>query len=114
MICEMDALVMLDLIQSGDLSLHPLGALIADIRELLARDWSCLCQHTLREGNFSADILSKLGCDLETEFEVFRAPPEAVLGALDADARGVSSFIGEQIRSSESLTLNSAQNFWQP
>ncbi|OMO93806.1 hypothetical protein CCACVL1_06344 [Corchorus capsularis] len=86
----MDAMTMLDLIHSGDVSLHPLGALISDVRALLAREWSCTCQHTLREGNFCADILSKLGCDLEDEYEVFRSPPEAVLGALDADARGVA------------------------
>lgn len=37
-ICEMDALTMLDLIQSNDTSLHPLGALISDVKDLLARE----------------------------------------------------------------------------
>ncbi|OMO90031.1 hypothetical protein CCACVL1_07540 [Corchorus capsularis] len=53
---------------------NPLGVLIFDVREFLAREWSCTCQHTFREDNFSADIMSKLGCDLEEEFEVFKIP----------------------------------------
>lgn len=45
-ICEMDALVMLDLVLSGDISMHPLRALISDIREILAREWSSTSKDT--------------------------------------------------------------------
>lgn len=86
----MDALVILELIDSCNVSLHPLGALIADIRQFLARDWTCSCQHTLREGNFCADMLSKMGCDLEDELQIFRSPPSSIKMVIEADARGVS------------------------
>lgn len=38
--------------------------------------------------------MSKLGCEMEEEFEVFITPTEAVLGALDADPRGLAETRG--------------------
>lgn len=40
-ICELDAIIVLELISSADTQVHPLGSLIADIRELLATYVSC-------------------------------------------------------------------------
>ncbi|OMP01255.1 reverse transcriptase [Corchorus capsularis] len=89
-ICEVDAMVILELPKSANVSLHPLGALIIDIREILARNWDCIYQHTLREGNFCADLMSKMGCELDNDFQIFCSPPESVLDVLGADARGVA------------------------
>ncbi|OMO56897.1 reverse transcriptase [Corchorus capsularis] len=88
--CEVDAKVVLDLIKEADTAFNPLGALIADIRDLLSRDWSCSCHHTLREGNFSVDRLSKLGCSIDDDYVVYRSPPQEVLAVFQADMRGVA------------------------
>ncbi|OMO54670.1 hypothetical protein CCACVL1_27680 [Corchorus capsularis] len=88
--CEIDASIVLQLIESADAGLHPLGSLIIDIQELFKRIWECKCLHTLREGNFSADVLSKMGCSLEEEYVVYRQPPAEVKACLQADYLGVS------------------------
>ncbi|CAA0807270.1 Unknown protein [Striga hermonthica] len=40
-LCELDAKVCLDLTRAADIRVHPLGSVIADIRELLQRNWRC-------------------------------------------------------------------------
>ncbi|OMO65544.1 Tetratricopeptide-like helical [Corchorus olitorius] len=57
-----------------------------DIKEILIWDWHCLCQHTLCEGNFCADKLSKMGYELDVEFEVYYEPPTQVLDAFQTDS----------------------------
>lgn len=61
-----------------------------DIKEMLSWEWQCRCQHTLREGNFCADKLSKMGCDLDADFEVYHPPPTSVMDAYQADSRGLA------------------------
>ncbi|XP_038999129.1 uncharacterized protein LOC120124546 [Hibiscus syriacus] len=63
--CEVDAQLALPLIDSGCI----------DIRNLKNRSWSLTFLHTYREGNFSADILSKMGCSLDEELVIFEHPP---------------------------------------
>ena len=77
-IAEVDASLVLHLVKSANSSCHPLSSLIDDIRDLLNRNWRCLLQHSLREGNFSADCLAKLGCDLDVDYMVYREPPDVV------------------------------------
>ncbi|OMO90964.1 reverse transcriptase [Corchorus capsularis] len=89
-ICEVDAKVILDLLNSDNLEVHPLGALLLDVKEMLSWNWQCFCQHTLREGNFCADMLSKMGCDLATDMEFFYSPPSGVVDIFEADRRGVA------------------------
>ncbi|OMO86185.1 hypothetical protein COLO4_21275 [Corchorus olitorius] len=50
----------------------------------------CSCQHTLREGNLCADMLSKMGGDLDTNMEVFYSPPPEVVDIFEAERRGVA------------------------
>ncbi|OMP05859.1 hypothetical protein CCACVL1_01804 [Corchorus capsularis] len=88
--CEIDASVVLKLIDDADVAFHLLASLILDIRELLRREWTCKCLHTLREGNFCADVLSKLGCSLDEDYVVFRQPPTEVQETLQADCLGVA------------------------
>lgn len=88
-ICELDALMVLHLIQTADTQFHPLGAFIEDVRELKSRNWDCVFMHTLREGHYCADALSKMGCELEDDFVIFRDPPAGLVDLLRADAWGL-------------------------
>ncbi|OMP01704.1 reverse transcriptase [Corchorus capsularis] len=87
LICESDALVAIDLVRNGDVMIHPLGCLIADIRSLLNREWRCTLQHIYREGNFCADWLANAACSLDEELELIANPPDDMRMLLDADAR---------------------------
>ncbi|XVF30503.1 hypothetical protein REPUB_Repub16aG0063700 [Reevesia pubescens] len=87
--CQIDAKVIIDLINDANSNLHPLGILIEDIRMLKARSWVCHIIHTLREGNFCADALAKSACDIELDFEILRSPPSFVVPLLTADSRGI-------------------------
>jgi len=60
-VCEVDARLVLDFVATAETDIHPCGGLIEDFRELLKKGWKCRLQHTLREGNFVADLLSKGG-----------------------------------------------------
>lgn len=84
------AKVVIDLIKFADVNLHPLGALILDVRELLQRDWNCSLTHTLREGNTCADALAKAGCHMVTDFELIEEPTGDVGEILEADVRGLA------------------------
>ncbi|KAE8736023.1 hypothetical protein F3Y22_tig00000218pilonHSYRG00197 [Hibiscus syriacus] len=70
--------------------LTPIRSLIKDIRSLKARNWMLTFQHIQREGNFCADILSKLGCSLEDDLVIFSSPPAEVFPLLETDTIGVS------------------------
>ncbi|KAE8692339.1 hypothetical protein F3Y22_tig00110840pilonHSYRG00107 [Hibiscus syriacus] len=83
-VCEVDAQVVLHLLESGNASTHPLGVITDDIRILKARNWNLTFQYTFREGNFCADSLSKMGCDLDEDLAVFSSPPVEVAPSLAA------------------------------
>ncbi|OMP08311.1 hypothetical protein CCACVL1_01125 [Corchorus capsularis] len=89
-VCEVDVKVILDLLKSNTMQYHPLRALLMDIREMFSWEWQCECRHTLREGNFCADKLSKMGCDLDVEYEIFCVPPQQVIEVFQADGRGIA------------------------
>ncbi|OMP12446.1 hypothetical protein COLO4_01560 [Corchorus olitorius] len=77
--CSVDSKLILDWISSADTKYHPCGNLIEDIRALMNRRWRSSLQHTLREGNFCADYLAKLGCKTESEFMVLHSPTAGLL-----------------------------------
>ncbi|XVF37101.1 hypothetical protein REPUB_Repub19eG0116500 [Reevesia pubescens] len=52
--------------------------------------WKCSFSHTLREGNFCADALAKLGCDLDQDFEVLREPLANLESMLSVNRWGLS------------------------
>lgn len=60
-ICEWHSQMAIQLISKGVEQCHPYVPLINRIRDFLASPWNLTFQHTLREGNFSADWLAKLG-----------------------------------------------------
>ncbi|KAE8712901.1 hypothetical protein F3Y22_tig00110221pilonHSYRG00039 [Hibiscus syriacus] len=77
-VCEVDARVVLQLIKKGNVVIHPLGTIIEDIRCLKTFHWDLEFQHVYREGNFCADILSKMRCSLEEELVIFEVPPTEI------------------------------------
>ncbi|XVE98826.1 hypothetical protein REPUB_Repub03eG0142300 [Reevesia pubescens] len=85
LIVRFDAKILLDLVNSSDSDLHPLGSLIKDIHVLKARNWVCNLSHTLREGNFCADLLAKSVCDMDLDFEILRTLPSDMDHLLNSD-----------------------------
>lgn len=75
MLCEADAQTIIRIIQHGDSTSHPHGALIEDCRSLLRRDWQCILHHTLREGKSCADSLASLGLKSMERLKIFWNPP---------------------------------------
>lgn len=63
--------------------MHPLGSIIADIRELRRRDWECSFVHTLREDQFCASS----GAHGAGEIQAFLSPK-----ARSGHARSISGW----------------------
>ncbi|KAE8668924.1 hypothetical protein F3Y22_tig00112281pilonHSYRG00159 [Hibiscus syriacus] len=95
--CEANAHVALNLIESGNVFTHPLGGLILDIRSLKGRRWTLSFNHTYREVNFCADVLSKLGYSLKEELVIHDHPPAEVIPSLEADRMGIAFQRGDSI-----------------
>lgn len=51
--------------------------------------WKCTLIHTLREENYCADFLAKMGADSDDILTVFHHPPPGMAMLLVADASGV-------------------------
>ncbi|KAJ1397942.1 Reverse transcriptase-like [Sesbania bispinosa] len=78
------------LIKNEDLSYHRDAPEIAEIRDLLARDWRVDLRHTLREGNACADLLAKRGARDTTSFRLLSRPPSDLQLHLLSDSRGIT------------------------
>ena len=61
---ELDAKVVVELVQSKTTSNAFYSSLLADCRSLLGRFQHCKVQHVFREVNRVADALAKLGCHM--------------------------------------------------
>lgn len=86
-VCEADAQTIIRIIQHGDSTSHPHGALIEDFRSLLRRDWQCILHHTLREGNSCADSL--VGLKSMERLKIFRNPPPQLHNLLLRDLASI-------------------------
>ncbi|KAL9343312.1 hypothetical protein Peur_063743 [Populus x canadensis] len=64
-------------------------AVILECQAYVNRDWDCFIQHTLREGNFAADALTKIGISESFELHVWKHPPESLSLILLADKIGM-------------------------
>ena len=71
------------------LSHHLYGALITDCRYFIQDFEEENLQHTLREGNATADLLAKAGKSLLCPFVLFDDPPLFAVSQVLADCRGV-------------------------
>ncbi|KAJ6392584.1 hypothetical protein OIU84_023933 [Salix udensis] len=56
---------------------------------VISPDWSCVIQHTYREGNFAADALTKELVSQSFELHVWKHPPESLSLILLADMIGM-------------------------
>ncbi|MCI77509.1 ribonuclease H, partial [Trifolium medium] len=57
-------------------------------------DWNVVIDHTLREGNTCANVLTKLGTSSNSPMVVLETPPPQLSSSLGANAWGVV-FVGE-------------------
>nr|KYP71799.1 hypothetical protein KK1_011072 [Cajanus cajan] len=87
-LCVSDSLLAVNLVLGPLDVLHKYTPIIAHIKELLQQSWSvCFC-HSLREGNQSADFLSKLGPNCGVDLVVLDTMPEGLHPFVTADAAG--------------------------
>ena len=64
------------------------GAIIADIRDWLKRDWNVKISHILREANACADFLANEGAIGNEKLRVLQEPPQGLLPFMREDLRG--------------------------
>ena len=72
---------------------HVYGATLADVAELLQRQWEVKITHVLRGANTCADFVAKVGANNQHFLEMWLAPPQNVLPILNADRLGTISLI---------------------
>ncbi|GAU48971.1 hypothetical protein TSUD_188180 [Trifolium subterraneum] len=85
-LCYSDSQTVLDLILKGHSIYHCYAAVITNIQDMLKFNWNVTLCHSLREGNFSADFLAKLGSANDTKIKIWESPPKALKSILLSDA----------------------------
>lgn len=88
--CYSDSTHAIQLVSSKVDKWHIYAAVIKNISELITRSWTVVLEHTLHEGNASADILAKIGAGDSNCFIVHDRPPPGLENLLLVDATGVS------------------------
>ncbi|KAL0016847.1 hypothetical protein SO802_003916 [Lithocarpus litseifolius] len=90
LIVELDARVVIDLINSNVDTVKPYSPLSCDCRCLLRRFPQVQVKHVYREGNRCADALASWGCLMDDAFVVFSSPPNTdVLYLVNSDLAGM-------------------------
>jgi ribonuclease HI len=87
LVCYSDSLLSINLITVNTLKFHIYAVLLQDIKDLL-RNRNFTLHHTLREGNYCADFLAKLGASSEDVFTVHPSPPIDLPALIRNDASG--------------------------
>ena len=75
LVIELDAKVVVELVQSMSSSNAFYSSLLADCRSLLGRFQHYKVQHAFRKVNRVADALAKLGCVMQEQFVILNSPP---------------------------------------
>jgi ribonuclease HI len=88
-ICYSDSTLAIQLVTTGVSNWHLYAALVRNIQELLARDWTVQVCHTWREANAVADFLAKMGARSNVDWQDFFSPPDGLQPLLQADASRV-------------------------
>jgi hypothetical protein len=89
-ICYSDSLQTIRLVQTEDVRYHHYGNEIEIIRQFLAKDWTVRLYHAFREGNMSAEVLTKLGTRTTSNLVILNNPPIELQLVLLADVMRVS------------------------
>ena len=86
LIVELDARVVVDLINSNAASSKLYSPLLCDYRCLLRGFHRVQVQHVFREGNCLANALARWGCLMDDTFVVFNHPPSTdILCLINSD-----------------------------
>jgi len=88
LVCYSDSLLSINLITINTPMFHIYAVLLQDIKDLLANRNFTL-HHTLREGNYCADYLAKLGTSSKDVFTIHPSPPVDLLTLIKNDASGI-------------------------
>ena len=75
LVIELDAKVVVELVQSMSSSNAFYSSLLADCRSLLGRFQHYKVQYAFREVNRVADALAKLGCVMQDHFVILNSTP---------------------------------------
>ncbi|XP_004305448.1 PREDICTED: putative ribonuclease H protein At1g65750-like [Fragaria vesca subsp. vesca] len=72
---ESDSAILVNLMQSSNLALHPLGSLLDGCCKLMSRMENAKLSHIFRESNMTADALAKSSISHDLGFISFEDPP---------------------------------------
>ena len=88
LLVESNSAVLLALIHSTDVDLHPLGTIVLNCKSLISQFVSCSISHIHRERNMAADCLAKRS--VEADFGLCRLPdmPEFAAATIMDDMAG--------------------------
>nr|POF04308.1 putative ribonuclease h protein [Quercus suber] len=79
---EVDALSIVSLLANAAETNSEIASLVDDCRDMMKRIPQARIKHCYREGNKCADILARLGTNMEENFVVFDAPPLVIVSLL--------------------------------
>ena len=103
LVIELDAKVVVELMQSYSPSNAFYSSLLANCRLLLGRLQHYRVQHTFREANRVADAMAKLGGAMQDPFVVWDIPPSDVIANFvyfDTNGDGVCRLVASKDRKS--------------
>ena len=87
---ELDAKIVLDLVQSNTVVNNSFLPLLNDSRSILSSFHQVRVGHTFREANRCADALARIGCSLKEDFVDFDNPPSVEIESyVTTDANGM-------------------------
>ncbi|KAJ1404238.1 Ribonuclease H domain [Sesbania bispinosa] len=88
--CFSDSKLALSLLEQPPSCFHKYASIIAQIRNLIARDWRVSFHHVCCEDNQAADFLAKLGARSVEQLVEFIHPPQGLPELLFADENQIS------------------------
>ena len=87
---ELDAKIVVDLVQSNTVVNNSFLPLLSDYRSILSSFHQVRVGHTFREANRCAEALARIGCSLKEDFVVFDNPPSVEIESyVTTDANGM-------------------------
>jgi len=87
LVCYSNSLLSINLIRWDTSHYHVYAVLVQDIKDLLTTS-NFSIHHTLREGNQSANFMTKLGAASDIDIVIHSSPPTDLMGLLRTDAMG--------------------------
>lgn len=79
----------MDALKNSDFVNHIISPLLDDCRQLVTRFQQIQITHCYRQANRCADILARIGADLDSDFILFSCPSVDLVKVLEDDCNGV-------------------------